>query len=115
MEAKPDERRRAPRHAIRVEVRAGIGVAQGEMFFETLDVSTHGAFLISELLLDPGERLSIVIPDGDHGEVSIDATVARVSLPAYGGVSRSGMGIEFKKMTPDLLELIDRLAYEAVT
>jgi hypothetical protein len=115
MDPAADERRRSPRRPIRVEVKAGIASAEGEMVFETLDMSTTGAFLISDLLLDPGERMTVVIPDGDRRDIAIDAVVVRVSLPEHGGHSLSGMGIEFSRMAKELFSLVDRLSTEAVS
>ncbi len=66
----------------------------GTLTFVSHDVSTGGAFLKSELLLEQGETMSLEFEVPDEGPVRAQARVAWVRrFPEAGQVA--GMGVEF--------------------
>jgi uncharacterized protein (TIGR02266 family) len=103
------EQRRHPRRtlAVRFEVREDQG--EGELIFDSGDLSQGGAFLRSDLLLEQGERfsLSLSVP-GLPKPVTTQAKVAWVRrFPAQG--EAAGMGVQFVDMRDE-----DRAALEAL-
>jgi len=52
------ERRSAYRKPMKVEVQVGLEKAHGLVYFDTADISKTGAFLVSDLLIDVGERMN---------------------------------------------------------
>lgn len=88
------ELRRHPRREVRVEFVCKDESGLGQLIFDSADVSAGGAFLVSDVLFEQGETLSIdfTLPGG----VALH-TVARIAwvrrFPAEG--QEAGMGIEF--------------------
>lgn len=66
----------------------------GTLTFVSQDVSTGGAFLKSDLLLEQGEALSLEFAVPDEGPVHAQARVAWVRRFPEAGQS-AGMGVEF--------------------
>lgn len=89
--------RREERQAVKTRFSARDTSGAGTLLFESADVSTGGAFLKSDLLLEQGEALSLTFDVPDAGAVQAQARVAWVRrFPEQGQVA--GMGIEFVSM-----------------
>lgn len=98
------ERRRAYRKPVKVEVQVGLERAHGLVYFDTSDISSGGAFLVSDLLLDVGERMNLALHlPGEKLPVAVKARVVRVnSEPRKRPNDPSpGMGIEFTVISKD--------------
>jgi uncharacterized protein (TIGR02266 family) len=103
-------KRRHVRRTLAVEFRAGDADGQGALELSGADLSAGGAFLVSEVLLEPGETLSLEfkIP-GRNAPVRAGARVAWVRrFPSP--EQPAGMGIEFLRLSPQ-----ERDALEALT
>jgi Tfp pilus assembly protein PilZ len=100
----------------RVHARAGLRAAvratdpskrvAGGMAFDSAEVTTGGAFLPSDVLLEIGEvlNLEIALPDGQ-----IARAQARVVRVTKGGAAEpSGIGVEFTEITTDDRAAIER-------
>ena len=75
--------------------------------FDTAEVSSGGAFLPSELLLEVGERLSLTFTLPDGRQVRAQGRVVRASR---GNADEpSGIGVEFVEIAPDDRAAIERL------
>lgn len=93
------DHRRAPRKALIVEFHAKDADGAGELLFETIDLSTGGAFLRSELLLEQDEAFSVEfrVP-GVNRLMKAQAKVAWVRrFPEPG--QEPGMGVQFLDMS----------------
>ena len=96
------ERRRAHRKPLKVEVQVGLDRAHGLVYFDTSDISQSGTFLVSDLLLDIGERMALTIHiPGEKLPVSVKARVVRVNAEPRKKKDDPppGMGIEFVQIT----------------
>ena len=103
-----EEKRRHIRRTLSVEFRAGGTDGMGALQLSGADLSAGGAFLVSDLLLEPGESLSLEfqIP-GRPAPVQAHARVAWVRrFP--GPEEPAGMGIEFARLGKE-----DRAALDA--
>jgi hypothetical protein len=88
------ELRRQPRKAIKVEFLCQDASGAGELVFDSSDLSTGGAFLVSDVLFEQGDMLGMEchLPNGPT--LQCEARVAWVRrFPATG--QKAGMGIEF--------------------
>ena len=87
------ELRRHPRKSIRTEFVCRDESGQGELWFDSGDVSAGGAFLLSQVLYEQGELLKLEL--GLSGRVlRCEAYVAWVRrFPAPG--EEAGMGVQF--------------------
>lgn len=81
-----------------MEFRAGGMDGLGALELSSADLSAGGAFLVSDLLLEPGETLSLEFQiAGRPGPVQVQARVAWVRrFP--GKEQPAGMGIEFVRL-----------------
>jgi Tfp pilus assembly protein PilZ len=89
------ERRRFLRREVRVDFNSRSSEGSGHLLFEGADLSAGGAFLTSDLLLEPGESifLEFRLPRSP-GMIRVQARVAwvrRFPRPE----ETAGMGIEF--------------------
>jgi hypothetical protein len=93
-----EEKRRHARRTLSVEFRAGSIDGLGALQLSGADLSAGGAFLVSELLLEPGETLSLEFQIAGHPTpVQVQARVAWVRrFP--GPEQPAGMGIEFARL-----------------
>ena len=92
------ERRRANRKPLKVEVQVGLDRAHGLVYFDTNDISQNGTFLVSDLLLDIGERMALTIHiPGEKFPIAVKARVVRVNAEPRKKKDDPppGMGIEF--------------------
>ena len=88
------EQRREPRAPLQARFSARDARGAGTLTFTSEDVSTGGAFLKSDLLLEPGESLALQFEVPGAGAVLTQARVAWVRrFPEAGQVP--GMGVEF--------------------
>ncbi len=72
----------------------------GTLTFTSGDVSSGGAFLRSDLLLEQGESLSLTFTVPGEGPVQTQARVAWVRRFPEAG-QQAGMGVEFVVMRDD--------------
>jgi len=93
-----EDKRRHARRTLAVEFRAGGNDGLGALELSGADLSAGGAFLVSELLLEPGETLSLEFRIADRPTpVQAQARVAWVRrFP--GPDQPAGMGIEFVRL-----------------
>jgi len=101
------ELRRDIRKAVRVEFVCHDESGAGELLFDSADLSTGGAFLVSDVLFEQGEVLSLsfVLPTGSTSRC--EARVAGVRrFPSQG--QAAGMGVQFLGLAE-----LDRRALEA--
>jgi uncharacterized protein (TIGR02266 family) len=93
----PEQRRHA-RRAVSVEFRGKDAVGEGELTLVGADLSPGGTFLRSDVLLEPGETLTLEFhPPGAAASLLAQARVAWVRrFPD--GEFQAGMGIEFLAM-----------------
>jgi hypothetical protein len=84
-----------------VIVHDAAGGPQRPIRFASADVSTGGAFLRSELLLEIGELLTLEfdLPGGRH--VRARGRVVRVSSGSGPRDQHPGMGVEFVDLAPE--------------
>jgi hypothetical protein len=89
------EKRRHPRRTLAVEFKAREADGPGTLELSGMDLSAGGAFLVCQVLLEPGETLSLefVVP-GRPAPVETAARVAWVRRFPSGELP-AGMGIEF--------------------
>jgi uncharacterized protein (TIGR02266 family) len=86
--------RREDRAAVQTRFSARDASGAGTLTFESANLSTGGAFLKSDLLLEQGEALSLYFQVPGEGSVQAQARVAWVRrFPEAGQVA--GMGVEF--------------------
>jgi hypothetical protein len=102
-----ENKRRHARRTLAVEFRAGGMDGLGSLELSGADLSAGGAFLVSDLLLEPGESLSLEFEiAGRAGPVQAQARVAWVRrFP--GPEQPAGMGIEFVRLGKDEREALD--------
>jgi hypothetical protein len=88
------DQRREERSAIEARFSARDSSGAGTLTFTSADLSTGGAFLKSDLLLEQGESLSLSFEVPGAGQVLTQARVAWVRrFPEAGQLP--GMGVEF--------------------
>jgi len=102
-----EDKRRHVRRTLAVEFRTGGTDGLGSLELSGADLSAGGAFLVSDLLLEPGESLSLEFqipgrptPVRAHARV---AWVRRFPSPEQ----PSGMGIEFVRLGKDERTALD--------
>ena len=102
-----ENKRRHARRTLSVEFRAGGMDGLGSLELSGADVSAGGAFLVSDMLLEPGEMLSLEFEIGGRpGPVHAQARVAWVRrFPA--AEQPAGMGIEFLRLGRDERAALD--------
>ncbi len=94
------ERRKQERTEVKVRFSARDESGAGTLSFTSGDVSTGGAFLNSELLLEQGEALSLDFELPGNTAVHAQARVAWVRrFPETG--QQAGMGVEFVSLSDD--------------
>jgi len=104
-----EDKRRHARRTLSVEFRAGGMDGLGALELSGADLSAGGAFLVSDLLLEPGEMLSLEFEIAGRGPVQAQARVAWVRrFP--GPEQPSGMGIEFVRLGRDERAALDAWA-----
>lgn len=105
-----ENKRRHARRTLAVEFRAGGMDGLGSLELSGADLSAGGAFLVSDLLLEPGETLSLEFEiAGRAGPVQAQARVAWVRrFP--GPEQPAGMGIEFVRLGKDERAALDAWA-----
>lgn len=88
------DQRREERAAVQARFSARDASGAGTLTFTSGDVSTGGAFLRSDLLLEQGEALALHFEVPGEGAVQTQAKVAWVRrFPEEGQLA--GMGVEF--------------------
>jgi uncharacterized protein (TIGR02266 family) len=104
----PEDKRRHARRTLSVQFRAGGTDGLGALELSGADLSVGGAFLVSDLLLEPGETLTLEFQiAGRPAPTQAHARVAWVRrFPA--AEQPAGMGIEFVRLGRD-----DRAALDA--
>lgn len=111
----PARQRRYVRRPISASfrVRDASDPSQGEILFDSIDLSQGGAFLHSELLLEIGDELEVTF--GLPGEIRPVRARARVVWATRGGGDgeKAGMGLEFIDLTEEAAQAIDRFVREA--
>ena len=101
-----ENKRRHARRTLSVEFRAGGLDGLGSLELSGADLSAGGAFLVSDLLLEPGETLSLEFEIAGRGPVQAQARVAWVRrFP--GPEEPAGMGIEFVRLGKDERAALD--------
>ena len=91
------DQRKEARAAVQARFSARDASGAGTLTFTSDDVSTGGAFLRSDLLLEQGESLSLAFVVPGEGPVLAQARVAWVRrFPEAGQLA--GMGVEFVVM-----------------
>ncbi len=102
-----EDKRRHARRTLSVEFRAGGIDSLGSLELSGADLSAGGAFLVSDMLLEPGETLSLEFEiAGRTGPVQAQARVAWVRrFP--GPEEPAGMGIEFVRLGKDERAALD--------
>ena len=104
-----EDKRRHARRTLSVEFRAGGMDGLGALELSGADLSAGGAFLVSDLLLEPGEMLSLEFEIAGRGPVQAQARVAWARrFP--GPEQPSGMGIEFVRLGRDERAALDAWA-----
>jgi len=104
-----EDKRRHLRRTLSVEFRAGGMDGLGALELSGADLSAGGAFLVSDLLLEPGEMLSLEFEIAGRGPVQAQARVAWARrFP--GPEQPSGMGIEFVRLGRDERAALDAWA-----
>ena len=88
------DQRREERSALQARFSARDSSGAGTLTFTSADVSTGGAFLKSDLLLEQGESLSLQFEVPGAGPVLTQARVAWVRRFPEAG-QPPGMGVEF--------------------
>ena len=108
-----EDKRRHARRSLAVEFRAGGMDGLGSLELSGADLSAGGAFLVSDLLLEPGETLSLEFEiAGRSGPVHAQARVAWVRrFP--GPEEPAGMGIEFVRLGKDERAALDAWVHSA--
>ncbi len=110
----PERQRRYVRMPISASfrVRDAHDPSQGEILFDSIDLSQGGAFLHSELLLEIGDELEVTF--GLPGEIRPIRARARVAWATRGDVTgKAGMGLEFLDLTEEAKRSIDQFVREA--
>ncbi|HEY0867011.1 MAG TPA: PilZ domain-containing protein [Fimbriimonas sp.] len=99
--ARMGEQRRHLRTALQVEFRARAGRGAGHLLFEGTDLSPGGTFLRSELLLEPGETVTVEFQvPGAVRPLSAEARIAWVRrFPKPD--EDAGMGVQFLSMSEE--------------
>jgi len=102
-----ENKRRHVRRTLSVQFRAGGMDGLGSLELSGADLSAGGAFLVSDVLLEPGETLSLEFEiSGRPGPVRAQARVAWVRrFP--GAEEPAGMGIEFLRLGKEEREALD--------
>jgi hypothetical protein len=101
------EQRRAPRRRLQVEVKLIDTRGEGEIFFDTHDLSEGGAFLKSDLLLEDGDPIALEVPLGDRRFI-VAAKVVRTTKEVLAH-SGAGMGIAFVDPPKEFLNALQQL------
>src|SRR5690349_19683756 len=100
------EQRRTPRRRVSIEVKVLDPDGAGEIVFDTHDLSTGGAFLKSDLLLEQGDAIALEVRLGEQA-FRVSAMVVRTSKEVL-AVSGAGMGIAFVDPPPALIAALEQ-------
>jgi len=106
------DKRRHARRTLAVEFRTRETDGRGALELSGADLSAGGAFLVSEVLLEPGETLSLefLIP-GRPAPLRAEARVAWVRrFPSP--EQASGMGVEFVRLGAEERRALDALVHD---
>jgi hypothetical protein len=99
-------KRKFRRRMLHVEVRVRDESGDGEVIFDTHDISVGGCFLRSDLLLELGEILEVEIPLKPSGApLKVKAKVVR-AVRQTELKSGPGMGIEFVEPSQELKDAL---------
>jgi Tfp pilus assembly protein PilZ len=83
-----------------------------------LNLSRNGVFLTSEVLLDVGSRLNLLMPDEEESSEYALELKAEVTWHTKRGIPEAdlprGMGLQFVELTPDLQEKLDSRVLETI-
>ncbi len=103
------DKRRHPRKSLAVQFEVRDDQGDGELSFDSADLSQGGAFLRSDFLLEKGERFTLILTvPGLARPLSAQAKVAWVRrFPSE--TEQAGMGVQFVDMPDE-----DRSALEAL-
>ena len=89
--------RRHTRKAVQVRFSCRDEDGEGELFFDSSDLSTGGTFLVSDLLFEQGDPLTLEFALPGGAALRCEARVAWVRrFPGSG--EQAGMGIEFRDL-----------------
>jgi Tfp pilus assembly protein PilZ len=103
--------RRHQRKSVAVEFRAEDSSGPGTLIFDAADISIGGAFLKSDLLLEPGEELGLTFTLPNRPEIHTRARVAWVSrFPRKG--QPPGMGVEFLDLSQAEREVLEKFLFD---
>jgi uncharacterized protein (TIGR02266 family) len=102
------EHRRFARKAIPVEFRGRDAEGDGQLVFESEDISAGGTFLKSDLLLEPGERMTLEfrVPAVPRLLKAQARVVWARRFPQEG--EAAGMGVEFSAMSEEDRDVLTR-------
>ena len=103
-----EQQRRFQRRELQVDFRARHQSGDGQLLFESADLSSGGSFLKSDLLLEVGETLVMEfrVP-GETGIIRAQGRVAWVRrFPR--GEEPPGMGVEFLAMSEEDRQTLDQ-------
>lgn len=99
--------RREPRASVQARFSARDASGAGTLLFTSEDVSSGGAFLRSDLLLEQGEALSLTFEVPGEGAVQTQARVAWVRrFPEPNQLA--GMGVQFVVMRDEDRQAVAR-------
>jgi Tfp pilus assembly protein PilZ len=92
------ELRRHPRKSVKAQFRCRDESGTGELFFDSGDLSAGGAFLVSDLLLEQDDNLTLELSLPGGAPLRCEARVAWVRrFPTSD--QAAGMGVEFRDVT----------------
>jgi uncharacterized protein (TIGR02266 family) len=101
------DQRREARASVQARFSARDASGAGTLLFTSDDVSSGGAFLRSDLLLEQGESLSLTFDVPGEAQVQTQARVAWVRrFPEAGQLA--GMGVEFVVMRDEARAAVAR-------
>ena len=104
MSKRIEEKRTSGRKHIRVQITVHDGEGFGDIYFESNDLSSGGIFVISDILLDIGERLTLEFMLSNSSKpVHVEGEVVRIiKYPKqYGENLKPGMGIRFTNIVDE--------------
>jgi len=105
------------RRPLQVEIQAGDGAVDGEIFFDTRNVSEGGVFLKSDLLLEVGEVLwmAFVLPGTPVGIRTRGRVVWVNRHPnEKDPADLPGMGVKFLDLSPEEQEALKAYLSEEI-
>lgn len=105
---------------IRVPAEISVVLQHEDNFYSgrILNLSRNGVFMTSEVLLDVGSRLNLLMPDDKESSENTLELKAEVTWHTKRGIPEAdlprGMGIQFVELTQDLQEKLDFRVLETI-